>query len=369
MITLLKLLPDKWEKAKGFLRLDLDRIEAVLNQRWAAVFGDSNLLNPDTIAGDSSTDSRYISNQGSGHTPKWDQVNMANGVTATLKVINGGTGTGVAFTPGSIVFAGVGGVYSQDNANLFWDDTNNRLGVGITPLTTLDVKVDTDLVFRVRKTSSLVELYSANDANGAYVDLTIQAGSLRLEAGNKFVGIGLTATPNARLHFKEETVSAGGIRFGDDAWIYRSAAAVVSLTGSLIVSEDVTAKNLIAGGMSNGQSLNVRSKTELLTIAAAAFTDTAIQFPANSLPLGVSVRVTVVIPTAATFDVGDPATSTLFNAGVSTAATTTASNPPSGYTRYTALTSVRITPNAVPAANTGRVRVTLHYIDMTPPTS
>ena len=42
----------------------------------------------------------------------------------------GGTGTSTVFTQGSVVFAGAGGVYSQDNANLFWDDVNNRLGIG-----------------------------------------------------------------------------------------------------------------------------------------------------------------------------------------------------------------------------------------------
>ena len=58
----------------------------------------------------------------------------------TLAVANGGTGTATAFTAGSVVFAGASGVYAQDNANLFWDDTNNRLGVGTaTPAYTLDV--------------------------------------------------------------------------------------------------------------------------------------------------------------------------------------------------------------------------------------
>ena len=33
-------------------------------------------------------------------------------------------------TPGSVLFAGAGGIISQDNANLFWDDTNKRLGIG-----------------------------------------------------------------------------------------------------------------------------------------------------------------------------------------------------------------------------------------------
>ena len=56
----------------------------------------------------------------------------ASNVTGTVAVTNGGTGTTTSFTTGSVVFAGASGVYSQDNANFFWDDTNNRLGIGTT---------------------------------------------------------------------------------------------------------------------------------------------------------------------------------------------------------------------------------------------
>lgn len=55
---------------------------------------------------------------------------LTTGVTGTLPVGNGGTGTSTAFTQGSVIFADGAGVYAQDNANLFWDDTNNRLGIG-----------------------------------------------------------------------------------------------------------------------------------------------------------------------------------------------------------------------------------------------
>jgi len=67
-------------------------------------------------------------------------VNLTSQVTGVLPVANGGTGTSTSFTTGSIVFAGASGIYSQDNTNLFWDDTNNRLGVGTpTPGATIDV--------------------------------------------------------------------------------------------------------------------------------------------------------------------------------------------------------------------------------------
>ena len=51
-------------------------------------------------------------------------------LAGTLVPANGGTGTATAFTAGSVVFAGASGVYAQDNTNLFFDDTNNRLGIG-----------------------------------------------------------------------------------------------------------------------------------------------------------------------------------------------------------------------------------------------
>lgn len=43
------------------------------------------------------------------------------------------TATGItnsSMTSGSVLFAGASGIMSQDNANFFWDDTNNRLGIG-----------------------------------------------------------------------------------------------------------------------------------------------------------------------------------------------------------------------------------------------
>jgi hypothetical protein len=68
------------------------------------------------------------------------KADLSTDMTGALPVANGGTGTSTALTSGSVVFAGASGVYSQDNANLFWDDTNNRLGIGTTaPIYSADV--------------------------------------------------------------------------------------------------------------------------------------------------------------------------------------------------------------------------------------
>lgn len=64
-----------------------------------------------------------------------------------LAIIYGGTGSAAQFTQGSILFSGLNGVYSQDNSNFFWDDSNVRLGIG-TPTPT--VSIDTTGLIRIR---------------------------------------------------------------------------------------------------------------------------------------------------------------------------------------------------------------------------
>ena len=67
---------------------------------------------------------------GASSDPAFGQLSLTAGVTGTLPVANGGTGTATAFTVGSVVFAGASGVYTQNNANFFWDDANKYLGIG-----------------------------------------------------------------------------------------------------------------------------------------------------------------------------------------------------------------------------------------------
>ena len=56
-----------------------------------------------------------------------------------------------ALTLGSVLFASTAGLISQDNANFFWDDTNNRLGIGTaTPLAALHLSSATAALAKYR---------------------------------------------------------------------------------------------------------------------------------------------------------------------------------------------------------------------------
>ena len=108
-----------------------------------------------TALAKNTTATRYLSNTGANNNPAWAQIDLSNGVTSTLPVGNGGTGTGTAFTDGSIVFAGASGVYSQDNTNLFWDNTNKYLGIGLNnPSASLQIFNATSSVFSLDGNSS-----------------------------------------------------------------------------------------------------------------------------------------------------------------------------------------------------------------------
>jgi hypothetical protein len=55
---------------------------------------------------------------------------QVNGLFSAISNIE--TVVGLRKTQGSVLFAGVSGNYTEDNANFFWDSTNKRLGIGTT---------------------------------------------------------------------------------------------------------------------------------------------------------------------------------------------------------------------------------------------
>ena len=101
--------------------------------------------------------------------------NDANGFDGTINLV-GSVATltiTTALTQGSVPFIGTSGALTQDNANLFFDDTNNRLGINTnSPTTALDV-FGSGIIGRVNGTST----------NNAFLGFA-SAGTNRWSIGN-----------------------------------------------------------------------------------------------------------------------------------------------------------------------------------------
>jgi len=106
------------------------------------------------------------------------QLNAKEPTITTLGVAKGGTGTGTAFTAGSVVFAGASGVYTQDNANLFWDNANDRLGIGTaTPGVKLDVQGAIPFIRVKENTTGYLGLRAENNSGNFYFGIDSSTGS------------------------------------------------------------------------------------------------------------------------------------------------------------------------------------------------
>ena len=198
----------------------------------------------------------------------------------TLAVANGGTGTSTAFTPGSVVFAGASGVYSQDNASLFFDNTNNRLGIGTTTPTSA-LSVGSSSQFQVSSTGDIVAIrgqtttFPATNASGVLTNngsgtlswtaipaasLTVGSTAIASGAANRilFEGAGNVLQESANLTWNGTTfgVTGGITQSGGAVGLTANAASslttsagALTLTSAAAATWSSTAGNLaISGG-------------------------------------------------------------------------------------------------------------------------
>src|ERR1019366_805105 len=95
-----------------------------------------------------------------------NQVVIGNTSVTAVKINGTATAAGLtvtaaptfsAMTPGSVLFAGTAGLLSQNNANLFWDATNARLGIG-TAAPTLPFEVRGGLALATVQAAGIFQL-------------------------------------------------------------------------------------------------------------------------------------------------------------------------------------------------------------------
>ncbi|MBS1902257.1 MAG: hypothetical protein JSS75_00960 [Bacteroidetes bacterium] len=180
---------------------------------------------------------------GSGFTT--GNLNLASEVTGTLGVTNGGTGTNTQFTQGSVIFAGASGVYSQNNASFFWDNSNSRLGIGTSsPGTSLDING----ALTNRETSLAVASNAATiPSNSSQIQLTGAAtGTVALTGpttpptGQRLVVYNNTTGGNAATLAGYTIPNGQAIEFVYTNGAWRSVTGTTAPTGGTVTSIGLT---------------------------------------------------------------------------------------------------------------------------------
>jgi len=161
---------------------------------------------------------------------------------AAYSDLGGGMAIGTTITSataGSVLFAGAAGVLAQDNANFFWDDTNNRLGIGTAaPTWALHVKA---------AGSGVAAGKLETTATDAYTEFEYYDSSGVFKAG---IGYGNSAVAVAHVQSKIFVYSSGpDVVFANatnSAFTFGMTAASVALQmqngGSAAVSAASTGK-------------------------------------------------------------------------------------------------------------------------------
>lgn len=127
----------------------------------------------------------------------------------------------------------------------------------------------------------------------------------------------------------------------------------------------------IDGGLTNGALSNIKvADTELTAMSGATVTATNL-IPAGAFIIGITARVTTEITGATTWDLGDGSDVDRWGAALALSAGTLVD--PTDYTvagfgQFSSASDVVLTAN-VSNFTAGAVRITVHYIDLTAPTS
>lgn len=133
-----------------------------------------------------------------------DVVGPGSAIDGQIAVFDSTTGKLIkvfAPTAGSILFAGINGIAQQDNANLFYDDTNNRVIVGAT---------STDYA-AIAKSVNTVQTGAAYTVNAGY----------GASSGGAFLGLRANGTPGTPTAVASGNIlnTFSGAGYDGTAWI------------------------------------------------------------------------------------------------------------------------------------------------------
>lgn len=200
--------------------------------------------------------------------------------TKALKVMFvGGTATFSSMTAGSVLFAGTGGVVSQDNTNLFFDTTSKQLRIGLTGAPfDVDSRVRLAVVGNVNDYSD-VGVQNQNAGDSATGDFFVSADNDSSTLVGHYTDFGITSSgwnPSTAGNIKGISINtAGGSYIVGDVLIVSTGGdgngqiTVATVNGSGGVTSATVTNNgtgyvtgsgySTTGGIGSGCKINVVS--------------------------------------------------------------------------------------------------------------
>jgi hypothetical protein len=183
----------------------------------------------------------------------------ATGIQITAGGLSTNSLTSTNLTAGSMPFIGTGGLFSQDNANFFWDNTNKRLGIRTnTPSVELDLHSTANVQIHLNNTSTA-------DSKIAFLNASVgkwRIGNLYSGGANLFH---IYNNTGATLAMQIDSTNAA-LFYGN-----------LSSNGFLAAANGVTLTN--GGTTTTAGATNIGGLTAGLNIALASGFNQTLTFP------------------------------------------------------------------------------------------
>jgi len=176
----------------------------------------------------------------------------ATGISITAGGLSTNSLTSTNLTAGSIPFIGTGGLFSQDNSNLFWDNTNKWLGLNTnTPTAPFDIHTTANVGMQINNTTTA-------DSKIAFLN----AGVGKWRIGNLYSGgsnlfhIWNNTTNNAVITINSQdtftyTGSTGTATIFNTGTIYTSLGLSILETSNTISTSGSTSISMGKSGSTN----------------------------------------------------------------------------------------------------------------------
>ena len=150
-----------------------------------------------------------------------------------------------------------------------------------------------------------------------------------------------------------------------------TVAGATTITGATAITGALSTASTFGKSGAYGSKVEIKEITEVMTIDAAAASNSTAEIPAGAIVLAVASRVTVNIPTLTSWDLGlSGGDDDAFTSAAAIVAGTTSKGNLTCPLYVGSATKVMFTVNGSnPNANTGRLRISILYIDVTAPTS